>query len=184
LQITLTAFCVACLVPANLARTQQPEGELKKVNEPIAWEILFADETTAEEYARQLEYFKIEVAAVSADGRVEYISRLTDRKPLKHVGKRSDDPRRYLGWKAGKLHAVDRRLLSKAGITTNRKELTHYIPAETQAVMEQLERAYGNREPSEIRRTRFAIRPVAGGRYEFFVVEQDPPRDDGDEPQE
>lgn len=163
-----------------VAQAQQPKVQVNKVAEPIEWEIVFPDDTTPEEYARQLDYFKVEIAAVSDDGRVEYISRVADRKPLKHVGKRDDDPRRYLGWKSGKLHAVDRRLLTKAGINTNRKVLTHYFPAEVQHVMEQLERAYAEREPREIRRTRFEIRPLQNGGYEFVVVEQDPPR----EPQE
>ncbi len=156
---------------------EEPKGQVTRVAEPIEWEIVFPDDTTPEEYARQLDHFKIEIAALSDDGRVEYISRVADRKPLKHVGKRDDDPRRYLGWKSGKLHAIDRRLLGKAGISSNGKELTHFFPAETQALMEQLERAYGKREAREIRRTRFEIRPLSGGGYEFAVIEQDPPRD-------
>jgi hypothetical protein len=181
----LIAVAVACGMFSPSAAAQQdlsdkPDGQVNKVSEPSEWEVVFPDDTTAEEYARQLEFFKIEIAAVSADGRVEYISRLTDRKPVKHVGNRGDDPRRYLGWKSGKLHAVDRRLLGQAGISTNRKELTHYFPPDVQRVMEQLERAYGGRKPSEIRRTRFEIHPLPQDRYEFVVVEQDPPR----EPQE
>jgi hypothetical protein len=176
LWLPLATF-VMPVVCATHAIADESEGQVNKVAEPSEWEVVFPDDTAAEEYARQLEYFKIEIAAVSPDGRVEYISRLTDRKPVKHVGNRGDDSRRYLGWKSGKLHAADRRLLGQAGISTNRKELTHYFPPDVQRVMEQLERAYGGRKSSEIRRTRFEIHPVEPDRYEFVVVEQDPPRE-------
>jgi hypothetical protein len=141
------------------------------------WEIVFEDEISLEEYARQLEYFKIEIAATSRDGKVEYIGDLLKRKPEKRVGRVESDYRVHIGWRKGNLYAADRRLLSKAGIASEGKELRHYLPTAVEAQLVTLERNYADRRPDEIRRTRFALRPKPKrDGYEFFVVEQNPPR--------
>jgi hypothetical protein len=141
------------------------------------WEIYFEDGIDPEEYARRLDFFSIEVAAISKDGRVDYISDLTKPKPAKRQGERGDDPRLYIGWKSGSLHAVDRRLLRKAGIASNDKTLTHYFPREVQEQMHQLELEYANHHPREIELTRFQIRPRENDDgYQFVVIEQKPPK--------
>jgi hypothetical protein len=140
------------------------------------WEVLFAEEISPEEYARQLDFFKIEIAAVSKNNKIEYISKLSGRKPEKRVGRREEDARVYVGWKSGTLEAVDRKLFAKARINSQRKEILHFIPAESQALMEEAQRSYADRQPDEIERTRFEIHPRESGGYEFVVVEQDPRR--------
>jgi hypothetical protein len=50
------------------------------------------------------------------------------------------------------------------------------MPAETQAAMAAAERKYSDRDPREIKRTRFEIHKTDAGDYEFVVVEQDPQR--------
>ena len=93
------------------------------------------------------------------------------------MGHTTTEYRLHIGWKTGQLHAADRKLLAKAGIASGDKELWHFFQAETQAHLASLERAYANRPPSEITRTRFEVRPAAKGEgYEFVVVEQDPPK--------
>ncbi|HEV3136712.1 MAG TPA: hypothetical protein VGZ26_02390, partial [Pirellulales bacterium] len=150
-----------------------PRGRESK----IEWEILFEDGITTDEYARQLDYFKIEVAAVSKKGKVEYISNVASPKPAKRTGQKAADYRLSIGWKTGTLHAADRKLLAKAGINSDGKELWHFIPIEVQAQLETLQRSYARRDASEIKRTRFRILPKEkGGGYEFVVVEQDPPK--------
>lgn len=148
------------------------------------WEIVFADEITVDEYARQMDYFKMEIAAVSKNGKIEYISHASHRRPDKRLGHRASDYRLHIGWKKGTLHAADRKLLAKAGINSRDKELWHFVPVELQAQLATLERAFGRREPSQIQRTRFEVRPKAKGEgYEFVVVEQDPPKPSESNPQ-
>jgi len=146
------------------------------------WELVFPEDTTQEEYARQLDYFKIEIAAVSRsnkDGKIEYITHVSDTKPQKRIGQRASEERLQIGWKSGTLHAVDRRLLTKAGISSNQKDLQHYFPLETQKLMEVVERAYAGRDPhGYVTRTQFGIRATKSGGYEFEVLEQDPPPDE------
>jgi hypothetical protein len=141
------------------------------------WEILFGEDITPEEYARQLDYFAIEVAAISKNGHVDYISQLASPRPAKRIGERAADPRLRIGWKSGTLHAVDRRLLRKAGIASNDKELTHYFSPELQKQLEQLELDYAKHDVREIELTRFQIRRRDNEEgYEFVVIDQKPPK--------
>lgn len=156
------------------------------------WELSFPDEISVVEYARRLDYFGIEIAAVSNQGKIEYIAQSSQPKPRKKVGTLADDPRLYIGWRQGELIAADRKLLAKAGINAQGKDLWHFFPPPTQKLMAEVERAHARREPSEIKRTRFEIRPAKkDGQYEFVVVEQeliggvaDPSRASDDSPSE
>lgn len=173
--VLLSMATLAANEPVSASRAEQAV-EIDRAHEK-EWEIRFGNSVTQAEYARQLEYFEIEVAAVSKTGRVEYISQLTKSRPEKRIGQRSEDGRLYIGWKSGKLHAADRRLLHKAGIATVGKELTHFFPPEVQQLMENLEVEYAGLEPREIELTRFQIRHVQDtGGYEFAVIDQLPPR--------
>jgi hypothetical protein len=108
---------------------------------------------------------------------VDYISQLASPRPAKRIGERAADPRLRIGWKSGTLHAVDRRLLRKAGIASNDKELTHYFSPELQKQLEQLELDYAKHDVREIELTRFQIRRRDNEEgYEFVVIDQKPPK--------
>ena len=178
--MTRTSLVILFLLAVASAPPSRADKQpAKSAHQPrgVEWEIVFADEIMVEEYARQMDYFKIEIAAVSKNGKIESISKVSQRKPEKRAGHTTADYRLHIGWKTGQLHAADRKLLAKAGIASRDKELWHFFSTETQARLATLERAYANRAPSEIRRTRFEIRPATkGDGYEFVVVEQDPPK--------
>lgn len=138
------------------------------------WELTFPAGLSVVEYARRLDHFGIEIAAVSSKGKIEYIAESSQPKPRKRIGTLADDPRLYIGWKQGELIAADRKLLAKAGINAQGKDLWHFFPPATQKLMAEVERAHARRDPKEIKRTRFEIRPAKKvGQYEFAVVEQD-----------
>ena len=181
LAVLLLLSTVAAAPPTraekDAAKSAHQPGGGQPANRGGEWEILFADGITVEEYARQMDYFKIEIGAVSKNGKIEYISNVSQRKPEKRTGHVTAEYRPHIGWKKGQLHAADRKLLAKAGIASADKELWHFFEAPTQARLAELERAYANRVAGEITRTRFEIRPAAKGEgYEFVVVEQDPPQ--------
>ncbi len=157
--------------PARSANT--PNGSRSAARPE--WELLLDDDVTAEEYARQIDYFKIEVGAVSKNGKIEYATNVGGPKPDKRVGFTETEYRLRIGWKSGALHAADRKLLAKAGIVSTGKDLWHYFPIDVQKQLQDLEVNYAGRKPEEIRRTRFRIRPKTKG-YEFVVLEQDPPK--------
>jgi hypothetical protein len=174
----LLVIAVALRIATAAAPPEAPSGEEPRsaASPRPEWEVIFAEGISIEEYSRQLDYFKIEVAAAAKDHKVEYISKLSARRPEKRLGRREEDERLYIGWKSGTLEAVDRKLLAKAQINSGDKEILHFFSAEIQDVMEAAEHEYAERKPSEIKRTRFAIRPKESGGYEFVVVEQDPIR--------
>jgi hypothetical protein len=179
----LISFWTIGLVVSGAALGSTPDDGGTSAHAPggpesrLEWEIVFDDGITVEEYARQIDYFKIEIGAVSKKGKIEYIWGVSDRRPQRRIGQRSTDYRFNIGWKRGTLHAADRKLLAKAGINSEGKELSHFFPIEVQANLEALQRSYAGRDANEIKRTRFQIRPKAAGKgYEFFVVEQDPPK--------
>lgn len=178
--MTRTSLAILFLLAVAAAPPARADKQpAKSAHQPRGgeWEIVFADKITVEEYARQMDYFKIEIAAISKNGKIESISKVGQRKPEKRVGHTTADYRLHIGWKTGQLHAADRKLLAKAGIASGDKELWHFFSTETQARLAALERTYANRPPSEITRTRFEIRPAAkGDGYEFVVIEQDPPK--------
>jgi hypothetical protein len=149
----------------------------------LQWEITFEENISTEEYARQLDYFHIELGAVSSNGRIDYLSKLSSRKPVKRVGSVQTEYRLPIGWRKGNLYNADRRLLTRAAISPDKKELLHYFPTEVEARLAELQQAYANRDAREIRRTRYALREkTKGDGYEFVVIEQDPPRPTASQP--
>jgi hypothetical protein len=141
------------------------------------WEVLFdeSEGLTALEYARRLDYFGIELAAVAKNGQVQYASHLAERKPERRIGKLEEEPRINLHWKRGTLAALEAKLLAKAGINTKDKTLTHFYPKAIEARLARLEKSYAGRDPRDIQRTLFKVRPLGNQpkAYEFYVDEQD-----------
>jgi hypothetical protein len=179
LLVLIAMACIAVPVAAWQPKRQSgnaPNGGYRATPER-QWELLFDDGITSEEYALRLDHFGIEIGVVSKTGKIESISNVTRYKPDKHESHVDREYRLQIVWKTGTLHATDRRLLRKAGIGSNGKELVHYFPVAVQKEMEDLEADYAGRKPREIRRTRFRIRPKTTGKgYEFAVIEQDPPK--------
>jgi hypothetical protein len=176
--MVLSAIVWAACVAAAPSEDVEIDGRPAVVDSSrrSQWEIVFADGISVKEYAQQLDYFKIEIGAVAKNGTTEYISQVSARKPDKRLGDSTRDSRWRIGWKKGTLDTADRALLSKAGVNAKDKQLLHFFPVEIQARLSQMERAYAKRDPQEIKRTRFEIRPKAKENgYEFFITEQDPP---------
>jgi hypothetical protein len=136
------------------------------------WEIYYASGGTMEEYARQLDYFKIELAAVGGE-EVIYLSNLSAPAPSRRTGAGDQEKRLYMSWRQGNLKQADRRLLSKAGVQADGKLIVQFYSPEIEQRLAQLEVAFAGRKPGQIRRTRFAVRKAADG-YEYYVLDQTP----------
>ncbi len=140
----------------------------------VEWELEIEDGLPGKEYAKQLDFFKIELGAEDAKGQVQYASHLAGTRPDRRNGKREDDERFTIGWKKGTLLGLDRKLLVKAGINTNGKKILQFYPRDVEMQMLKLEQAYAGKNAPKILRTRFKIRPKdAQPGYEFYVAEQD-----------
>jgi hypothetical protein len=139
-------------------------------------EVLFEHgQFTALEYARQLDYFGIELGAIAKNGQIQYASHLSQPRPERRIGKKSEEQRMTITWKRGNLSALDGKLLTKAGITTTDKTFAHFYPIAVETRLLKLQKAYAGHDAGEIRRTRFKIRSQTSDpqAFEFYVTEQD-----------
>lgn len=138
------------------------------------WEIRYAAGETLDAYAKELDFFGIELAAVSADGKVVYARNFSQPKPTIYGNRAEPESRLYMQWRPGSARSeTDRRLLAKSGVDVGGKTLVQFIPPAVEERLAQLEQAFAKLDAKKIRKTRFAVRKQ-GAVYEFFVEEQTP----------
>jgi hypothetical protein len=140
------------------------------------WEIRFAT-TGVDAYARQLDFFKIELGAAGGGSPVvEYASNLAAARPTVRTGKPEDEDRLYMTYRNmdSQLAAFDRQLLTKAGIRIDRRLVLQFYSKELERQLMTLEAstpAARGRKPQEYQKTIFGVRPARSG-FEFYVVDQ------------
>ena len=72
----------------------------------------------------------------------------------------------------GGMADLDRQLLARAGIATDRRVVLQFYPTNVEKQLLRLEaKAAGEKTPSEYLKTVFAVRSAGSG-YEFYVVDQ------------
>jgi len=157
------------------SRGPGPEGEGRSDIIPPweRWEIRYTT-SGLDPYARQLDFFKIELAAAGGTPLVDYAFNLSKPKPDRRSGKPEDEKRMYMTWQnaGGPLAAFDRQLLAKAGVNTQRRLVLQFYPRETELKLLRLEAENARgRDAREFLKTIFGVRPAGGG-YEFFVIDQ------------
>lgn len=135
------------------------------------WSIVFDEGQSPEEYARQLDALKVELAVI-AGNQLRYASNLSAAKPTTRVGTGRGDDRLYFLWQGRGRKGSDVVLLRKAGLDPGESALFHFYPKGAEAALGQLEVRFKGRQPAEIRSTRFAVVPQ-GNTYGFQVVAQD-----------
>jgi hypothetical protein len=125
-------------------------------------------------YAKQLDFFKIELAAIGGpDNVVHYAFNLSKPRPDYRTGSPSAEQRLYMTWRGGALQAADRELLSRTGVDLNGRVMMQFYPAETENMLSLLERQYaGNQDINKIRRTTFGLLQKGEG-FEFVVTKQE-----------
>lgn len=136
------------------------------------WFVRFSDSGTLDEYARQLDFFGIELGALLQNREIVYVSDLSAKQPKTRRAKSGrDEQRLYMTWQGGGRRKSDVELFKKAGIDVSDGVLFHFYPPATEARLAELERNYAGRPASEIRRTYFGVRADKNG-YTFFVTRQ------------
>ena len=93
----------------------------------MRWEISFGDGNTLDIYARELDFFGIELG-VYTTGRVTYAKKLARPKPEVYTGPSSADKRLYMSWRQGKLKEADRELMGRAGVAAAGKVVLQFYP--------------------------------------------------------
>jgi hypothetical protein len=148
----------------------RPPGHRKNPDLPRSWEITFSS-STLDVYARQLDFFKIELAVVLPDDKIAYAYNLAKPKPDTRVGAAAAEKRFYLTWRSGELERADRELLARAGIDVSNHVIVKFLSPETEAQLAELEKRHAGADPKDIRRTRFGVRADGNG-FKFYVMEQ------------
>jgi hypothetical protein len=140
---------------------------------PRNWEVVFGKGLTLDQYARRLDFFKIELGVVRPGGKIDYAFHLSKPKPdTRTITEAYKNERRYwLRWTDGELKKADDELLERAGIDPE-GWLLKFVPRDTEVLLANLEQAKaGPDRERAVKRTRFGVREVGNG-FEFFVVEQ------------
>ena len=136
------------------------------------WFVRFSDHGGLEEYARQLEFFGIELGALLDGNRLVYLARLRSPRPVtRTVSSGGGETRLYMTWQGGNLRRWDVQLFQKAGVDVGVGTVFHFYPPETEAMLATLEREHRNVPVKRIRRTYFVVRRN-GATYEFRVTRQ------------
>lgn len=135
------------------------------------WEVQFAKGNTLSVYAKQLDFFKIDLGVRRPGNKIEYASNLSSRRPRKWTGPTDEEKRYYLTWRRGNLQQADRDLLNKAGIDPGRSLIFKFLSREVEAMLFGLEQAKAGSRAKKIRMTRFGLLPDGNG-YKFYVMRQ------------
>ena len=136
------------------------------------WQIEFAS-TDLTTYARQLDFFQIELgAAGGGSNTINYAANFSRGSPRRRKAAGDQEERLYFTWKSGSLRVADLELLDQAGVETSGRIPLQFYPAETENVLAHLEQQHLAGRPLEnVRKTVFGIRPKDNG-YEFYVRRQ------------
>lgn len=137
------------------------------------WEIVFPEFDSLPEYARQLDFFRIELIAIGDGNEITAVTGVAQSRPTATTVARAarQDWLRW-SWQSGRLRAADRELVARAGVALAAEQPTWqlYSPA-LEAELLELEKRFKNLAVSQIRRTVFRI-VVWGDGYAFEVVSQ------------
>jgi hypothetical protein len=137
------------------------------------WFVRFGDRAAVDEYARQLDFFKIELGALLPDGRLAYLSKLSTPKPqARFVQTGANEKRLYMTWQGGERRGADVELFKRAGIDiTAETTVFHFYPPELESRLATLEKEYRNKNVKQIRRTYFSV-DTEGAGYKLKVTRQ------------
>jgi len=137
------------------------------------WFVRFSDKTGVEEYAKQLDFFGIELGALLPDGRLAYVSKLTQAAPaVRYATGGAGEQRLYMTWQGGDRRSADVELFKRANVSVNLDTVIfHFYPKATESILVRLEYDYRSRPLSQIRRTYFGVEQAGRG-YQFTVLRQ------------
>ena len=136
------------------------------------WFVRFSSSGSLEAYAAQLQYFGIELGALTNDGRLIYLSNLTNTPPTSRISQSGKGENRlYMTWRGGNRQKADLKLFAKAGHQLDDVVLFHFYSKKAEGILAKRELDYANRSVKDIRRTYFVVQRDGNG-YDFNVVRQ------------
>jgi hypothetical protein len=136
------------------------------------WSIIYDPGQTIDDYARQLDALRVQLAVVVDATQLKYAWNFSSPKPDTRFGAGRSDHRLYFLWQGRGRKESDIALLQKAGIEVGEGVVLQFYPPEVENRLAELEVRYRGKSPAEIRVTRFRVAPRSGS-YDFEVVAQE-----------
>ncbi len=135
------------------------------------WEVEF-NQATLEVYARQLDFFGIEMGVLLPGNQVQLVSGFAQPRPAVRTAVADQEKRYYLTWRRGELEQADRELLVKAGVKPEGRLIVKFLPPQVEGTLAQLERTRAGDRFKDLQSTRFGVRAEGAG-FAFFVSDQE-----------
>lgn len=156
-----------------LGSGQQTVEKIAEIPRHERWELQFPPGNNVESYARQLEYFHIELGLIGGSDQITYISGLADPTPKSRTGPAAAESRLYLVWQRGSMEEADEQIVSRAKLPLADRVVAHFCSADLEGQLAQLEEAAAKAASrTRIRKTVFGLRPNDFGGYRLQVLEQ------------
>lgn len=146
-------------------------GDTGGVPREKRWLVRFGENVPIDEYAKQLDFFRIELGVITPDGKLVFANKLAAAVPTtREVTSGDGEKRLYFQWQGGPRRVADRKLFEKAGVNPGRSPILHFYPKDVENQLAQLEYLASNKvEVTRIRRTIFDVLATRGG-YKFEVA--------------
>ena len=138
---------------------------------PRRWELRFPRDNTLEAYAKQLDFFGIELGVLLPGNKVQYAYNLSKAQPDQRTGAADQDKRYYLTWRRGELEQADRELLARAKVDCQDRLILKFLPVEIEKLLASLAKARAGNSAAGVPTTVFGLRAEGNG-YAFYVIEQ------------
>jgi hypothetical protein len=138
---------------------------------PRHWELRFPRDNSLEAYAKQLDFFGIELGVLLPGNKVQYAYNLSKSQPDQRTGAANQEKRYYLTWRRGELEQADRELLARAKVDCQNRLILKFLPLEIEKQLWSLEKARAGDGSAGVPTTVFGIQPDGNG-YTFYVIEQ------------
>lgn len=139
---------------------------------PQRWKIHFPKGNTTESYAKQLDFFQLELGVVPPRGKVIYLSKLSAGIPTKREDDRTNEKRTFIAWQGNSdLQNTELEFFRRAQVNTDGNPILKFIPRDLELKLIEMEKAFQNKTLAEIKFTEFTIYPEGSG-YTFRVTNQ------------
>ncbi|MEM6688353.1 MAG: hypothetical protein AAF664_02930 [Planctomycetota bacterium] len=160
------------------SRPPGPEGEGDDIVPRFErWELNYTAKDLGS-YAKQLDYYKIELGAVGPPIQgIDYVTNLAGATKTRRIKDTSTEKRLYFSFKTySPLKGYEEQLHTKVGVDTNPKRmLVKFLPKNLENALAQKELAYakknGHQSITEVAKTIFESKSNGNG-YEFQVISQ------------
>jgi hypothetical protein len=147
------------------------EGVVERVPRWERWKIRFEPRST-KEFARWLDYYKIEIGVLGRDNMVHYAFNLSNEIPSNRAEPPTKETRGYTSAADGPMPKLTMQLARKANIASQGEIVLLFYPFEVESILWNMEKLHAeDRDANSIRETVFT---VVGGRkgFTFEIVDQ------------